>query len=399
MPLSLRNQLFSREDPILVLDFLARFVAEADILGKNEGQAYIALPYFLRGLAEDKYHSVRVLSLASGGGVTCWPEAVQYLLRSCATNSAIQQAILALRDTRQRPGESETDYSSRLNKAFHRCGNVYPAEERCTVFVDGLDPAIRTLVARRREDRPKATYLKLVQFARAEGEALRARTPGSRVRFSKALMLQPGTASASMIDEQASRRDYDNVQLAHSDVHSIPTTELPSTLDESQYVIEDGTLLYADAGRVRAPRLPHESGNFQFSRPGWRDTRPAVKFAEPRHPTPASGLICHLCYEPGHNSPQCVLSLREWAQVVANYEAQSPEDKAAVPIASYIRARTNVPSHVSLPRARVVPAPDFRVTDVVGHPTASAVPSGPDAQALPAQRPEQPPPAEQAQKN
>ncbi|CAN8065807.1 unnamed protein product [Agarophyton chilense] len=355
MQLSLCNQLFSGEDPRLALDFLARFVAEADILGMNEGQAYIALPYFLRGLAEDQYHSVR--------------------------------------------GESATDYSSRLTKAFHRCGNVYPTEERCTMFVDGLDPAIRTLVARRREDRPKATYLELVQFAGAEGEALRACTPGSGVTSAKALMLQPSTPSPSMIDEQAFRRDYDNVQLAHSDVHSLPTTELPSTLDESQYVIGDDTLLYAGNGRVRAPRVPQESGNVCFSRPGWRDTRPAVKFAEPRHPTPAYGLIYNLCYKPGRTSPQCVLSLQEWAQVVVNYEALSPEDKAAVRIASYIRARTDVPRHVSPPRARVVPAPESRVTDVVGDPTASAVPSGPDAPALPAQRPEQPTPAEQDQKN
>ncbi|CAN8070210.1 unnamed protein product [Agarophyton chilense] len=386
-------------DPILVLHFLARFVAEADILGMNEGQAYIALPYLLRGLAEDQYHSVRGTSRASEGGVTCWPEAVQYLLSSNATNPAIQQAIRGLRDTRQRPDESGTDYSTLLNKAFHRFGNVYPAEERCTMFIDGLDPAIRIIAARRREDRPKATYLELEEFVGAEGEALRARTPGSRVRSSKALMLQPGTPSALIIEEQASRRDYDNVQLAHIDLHSIPTTKLPSTLDESQYVIEDDTLLYADNGRVRAPRVPHESGNVRFSRAGWRDTRPVVMFAEPRHPTPASGLICHLCYKTGHTSPQCVLSLREWAQVVINYEALSQENKAVVPNASYIRSQKDVPHHVLHPRALVVPAPESRVTDVVSHPTASAEPSGPDALALPAQRPEQPPPAEQAQKN
>lgn len=44
MKLTLRNQTFSGEDPILVLDFLARFVAEADILVMNEGQAYVTLP-------------------------------------------------------------------------------------------------------------------------------------------------------------------------------------------------------------------------------------------------------------------------------------------------------------------------------------------------------------------
>lgn len=37
---------FLGDDPILVLDFFAKYGQEADILGMSEAQAYIALPYF-----------------------------------------------------------------------------------------------------------------------------------------------------------------------------------------------------------------------------------------------------------------------------------------------------------------------------------------------------------------
>lgn len=67
----MRNQYFTEEGPILVLDFPARFVVEADILGMSEGQSYVAIPYFLRELAEDQYFSIRGSSRAWERGVTC----------------------------------------------------------------------------------------------------------------------------------------------------------------------------------------------------------------------------------------------------------------------------------------------------------------------------------------
>lgn len=42
------------------------------------------------------------------------------------------------------------------------------------MFIDGLDMAFKTLVARYGEQQLKGTYLELVQFARAEGDALNA---------------------------------------------------------------------------------------------------------------------------------------------------------------------------------------------------------------------------------
>lgn len=40
------------------------------------------------------------------------------------------------------------------------------------MFIDGLHQAIKTLVARNREQQLKVTYLELVQFARAKRDAL-----------------------------------------------------------------------------------------------------------------------------------------------------------------------------------------------------------------------------------
>ncbi|CAN8073884.1 unnamed protein product [Agarophyton chilense] len=119
MGLTLRSQELNGEDPKLILYFLGKIVQEADIFQMNEAQAYISLPYFLKGMAEDQHNSVRGSPRASEGRVTSGPEAVQYLLRSYATGSAIQDAILALRDTKQKPGETETVYSTRLDKAFN----------------------------------------------------------------------------------------------------------------------------------------------------------------------------------------------------------------------------------------------------------------------------------------
>lgn len=59
MALSYRNNFFTGEDPTLVLELLARFVAETDTLGMNEVQAFVVLPYFLRGIAEDQFTSIR----------------------------------------------------------------------------------------------------------------------------------------------------------------------------------------------------------------------------------------------------------------------------------------------------------------------------------------------------
>lgn len=324
---------FDGEDAIMVLDFIACFVQESDILGMNEAQAYLALPY-LSGMAENQFNSVRGSSRASEGGVTCWPEAVQYLLRSYATSNAIQNAILALRDTKQKPGETETAYSTSLNKAFHRCDSMYSAQERCTMFVDGLDPAIRALVARHREEKRRITYLELVQYAQAEGDTLRARSkPKPR---SKAFCAEGSTPSSSIFHGNPAEPGMDNVHFVGSNPESYGSSELPTTSDNTS---GGDPALYAGGPRIRATPIPYASNGSRVSRPGWVGHAPQHHDDGNRNPGKSTSTICHFCYRAGHISPACMLPAREMSQIIVQYDLLSPLEKSRVPSASYEAAK------------------------------------------------------------
>ena len=71
----------------------------------NKGQAIHLLPEFLSGIDLRQYTSVSQTAGSNHGKVSVWPEAVQWLLRSFATDEAIPQAVLALREVQQRPSE------------------------------------------------------------------------------------------------------------------------------------------------------------------------------------------------------------------------------------------------------------------------------------------------------
>lgn len=98
---------------------------------------------------------------------------MQYLLRSLSTSKAIWEAIFTLKDVSPNPGGKLVEYSSKLHYASIRSGNVYTTDENMTLFVDGLHPVIKSLVARQREKHTSLKFLELVQFSLAEGYAVR----------------------------------------------------------------------------------------------------------------------------------------------------------------------------------------------------------------------------------
>ena len=124
------NQLtFDGSDPIKIFDFLTRFVNDADILAMSEAQAFIALPTFLADPAETQFRT----NFSGGsrrGGITCWPEAIQYLLRTYATAAVMREALDILQNIRQSSIEVEEDYFKRLNQAIFRCRIIHEEEEK-----------------------------------------------------------------------------------------------------------------------------------------------------------------------------------------------------------------------------------------------------------------------------
>jgi hypothetical protein len=175
LELTLKERKFDGSDPILIFDFLGRLTEECDTLKMSEGQAFIALPHFLKGRAETQYRASA--NSSRSGGVSSWPEAVQYLLRTYATPAAIRKATKEFNSVTQEWDEDETTYAARVNEAAYRCGNVHTEDEKMTKFVDGLLGCIRFTVARFRENEPRQqmTLDRLVQYARDEGDAFRSR--------------------------------------------------------------------------------------------------------------------------------------------------------------------------------------------------------------------------------
>lgn len=332
---------FDGTDPMMILTFLTRFVEEADILNMNEGQAYLLLPRFMNDPAESQLRAMR--SGACSGGISCWPELVQYLLSTYSTPSGMREALNVVRTLQQRAGEDEVEYGARVNQAASKCGNAFTEEAKMTYFIDGLHPTIQSIVSSWRESqsRKKMTFSKLMLKARDEGIAYRART--SNLRVVRAVKTS-GSRNVQFVEPTSGKSSSHNVpeegddQLYYIAEDSIPTSDLPSTIDEvEQQQAPEGEgmqLMYAENGRqignnsktVHPLKLAYAGRSATPNRVGWIDKPSIAKNA----------LVCHSCYEKAdHISPQCGLGLNEIDKVVVNYEALTESEKSRVPDKAY----------------------------------------------------------------
>ena len=374
----LKEHHFDGSDPIRILDFLARFVKEADIQDMTEAQAYLALPKFLGGLAQSQFEMTTNLGEAEGGGVTCWPEAVQYLLRNYATASAITKALSDLRGIRQNKMEMEQEFAERVNSGASRCGHVHNQEELISFFLDGLRPEIAPIVVQYRQEHPRATYLDLVQQARSTGDSWRARlkpdeeATAPKTRKQPVLLAEAREQSAATSYSSGSAQLHEqesNAAFLLQEEHGFSPDGSARSSSVASYSTAPDAALALDqrANMVQPQHLPYSDRVSAMNRPGWQTPGqnrtepsrqqpmqrqgfnrmggpPPRQQGYPRPPwrqTTATGLriICHDCYEPDHTSPQCMAKLKDRHRVIENYEKLTPEEKLRVPAASYHRVR------------------------------------------------------------
>lgn len=57
---------------------------------------------------------------------------------------------------------------------------MHTGSDLLTLFIDGLEPSIQTFIARQLEAHCRCTYLEIVQYARAEGDAVRSRSHSAK---------------------------------------------------------------------------------------------------------------------------------------------------------------------------------------------------------------------------
>lgn len=69
--------------------------------------------------------------------------------------------------------EVEEEYRKKLNQAVFGCGNIYSADEKITLYINGLSGTIRTVVARYHESvhRCKPTFETIAHFTKFEDQA------------------------------------------------------------------------------------------------------------------------------------------------------------------------------------------------------------------------------------
>ncbi len=338
LTLALGDCKFNGQDPVQVLGFLTRLTEEADLNGMSESQIYAILPRFLSGSAEIQFRASR--SNSHMGGVKCWAEAVQYLLSTYATPSAIRQAVQQLLDTKQRANEDEADYSARLSAAIHRCGNAYDESRKMTFFINGLNPEIQPIVARHRERTPRRElrYEHLVQFARDEGQSSRARSGVHRQPTSRTQLPGPRKSEKHSVHFLDSRdimgQDIQSQQLLYTDTNefgypnsmhdSIATNDLPST---EATTIQDypGSEHVMFTRNVKPSRLHHSDGRTNFSRPGWQTKQ---------------RVVCYQCYAlDSHIAPDCDIQLAQLPLIISNYEKLPADGRDRVPRTAYNLAK------------------------------------------------------------
>lgn len=264
---------------------------------------------------------------------------------------------MSLRDIRLKAGETEHDYNTRLREAAVRCGNVHNSKDLATIFVDGLDPSIKTLVVRHREAHRKTNYLELLQFARYEGDAFRARQVSARKppllvpqkghkNAPRAnLMLQqspPGTPSPS-IHNGTPATNYDGVNLmqdGYQAYYASSSSDIPSTSQQTEYHSLPADPALAAGDRMVPPqKVAFEKDTRTLNRPGWVDRRPGFHGHRNNFQPRRGHLICHACYKLGHVAPDCLLPLKEQHKVISNFEALSEKQRDTVPMTSYLRAK------------------------------------------------------------
>lgn len=360
---------FDGENPIGILQFLTAFKNELDSNGLSEGAALLLCPKFLIGDPLEAYNGQFDLLQGDQDGFTTWPEAVQFLLRTYAKDTYIEDALIVLDGCHQSPQEDEEQFARRLRKTNRAIAGVFSQQDLITRFMRGLHSDVKPLLRQSRQDYsgPNA-FQEFVDQAHAQGESHRALlTKKSRL---PAPGKDPRAKSILAIQDAEDREDRSAfplpIERAMTPVHTIqgsPVVEFPpSVTDSTEQSVTSDTTYHTALDQVNAmsparfgqgprrfgptatpeqdsryhPRYPQGPrravpGGIPPRRIGWRDQPEGPKSGPPRGPNQrmapqefpehthvaVSGTvykctgscqatdICYDCFERGHRRPYC----------------------------------------------------------------------------------------------
>lgn len=151
---------------MILIDFLARIVLEANILKMFDIQTVVALLTFLVELAKSQCEAGVEMVATEESAILSWLKSEQYLLRKSAQASYINGANVILPSMIQKTFKTEREFSTRLNNTVCRCGNMHTPVQKIIKFIDGLHLRIRSIVARTGKSNQIFTYLEFIEFCK-----------------------------------------------------------------------------------------------------------------------------------------------------------------------------------------------------------------------------------------
>lgn len=98
----------SSDDPIRILNFLAKFVREEDIQEMSDAQVFIALSFFLTESAQSHCEARVEKTPLEEDGVSCLSEDVKDVLRHYAQSNIIINDISDMKDLHQKARKGKT---------------------------------------------------------------------------------------------------------------------------------------------------------------------------------------------------------------------------------------------------------------------------------------------------
>lgn len=144
-------------DGILIFEFMRSVITEANLAAMSDGQLHLIFRRIVKKSAPEHFVGIRDCSRPEGGGVSSWPGAVQYQLRSYGIPQVINGVLASLRDLKQKSSEMKRGYGDRFDQKLRRCGGVLQIDDRISLYIEGPLTASRPSVSRLREANQRAS--------------------------------------------------------------------------------------------------------------------------------------------------------------------------------------------------------------------------------------------------
>ena len=310
LDVQMRSHTFSGQDPIAVLGFLARLKMACDHNGITEGAAVWCFQFYLTGQAHALLQShlhgnTMAVDVERRELLRAYPQVVNFLLRTYATDEVISEAVGDVTSFRQSSNMTEEVYSNHLWDMALRCGTVFSDRRLKSLFVEGLLPATSAQVRNYLATHSYVDYQSVALYAQAIGETNRAfrrqgmsplahREPsGAPRRFDRTARTRPVLSVESASDIPTAGGFAEEAILAVTDQTATPTSmsSPPTSYYPSPAASTAGALVRsANTGDVR-------TGPY-----GRQGQEPRVRFSGGRFPGPPP---CRFCLDTTHRQEEC----------------------------------------------------------------------------------------------